>query len=327
MTSDAPKLDALYRVVADDLLRVDEEIASALRVDRPELEVMTAHAAAYAGKKLRPALVLLIGKACGGDSRLSRLGACVELVHLATLVHDDVIDGADKRRRIETVNAKWSNYDAVLLGDVIFARAINLLGRLGDARCLDVLTRATSTLCEGEILQNAHRNDADLDEDLYYRIISDKTAVLYAAACELAAHLAGASDEVVAALRTYGYETGVAFQIVDDCLDLTGDEKEVGKSLGTDLRNGKVTLPVIFLLRSSKGADLKRATELVVRGARTEEERQYLKGLLLDRGAVDAALKRADAHVARGLLAAERGPESLLPTLRALSSFVVSRRR
>jgi octaprenyl-diphosphate synthase len=324
----AHSLESLYREVAPELALVDAEISQALSTDRGEIAAMAAHLAAYSGKKLRPALVVLIGKACGGDGRLVRLGACVELVHLATLVHDDVIDGAEMRRNIDTVNAKWTNYDAVLLGDIVFSRSINLLARLGDARCLDVLTRATSTLCEGEILQNAHRNDAALDEALYYRIITDKTAVLYGAACELAAHIAGASDAAVRALRTYGLELGVAFQIIDDCLDLTGDEAVVGKSLGTDLRNGKMTLPVMLLLRKLKGEARAAAERYVVDGARTAAERAAFTALLREHGTIDAALARAEEHVARGLAAVRKdAPAAAMPALEAVAAFVVARRK
>jgi octaprenyl-diphosphate synthase len=323
-----PSLDTLYRAIGGDLARVDEEIAGALDVERHEVKAMVAHAAAYAGKKLRPALALLIGRGFGGDDRLVRLGACIELVHLATLVHDDVIDGADRRRKMETVNAKWSNYDAVLLGDVVFSRAINLLARLGDVRCLDVLTRATSTLCEGEILQNAHRNDAALGEDLYYRIIADKTAVLYAAACELSAHLAGADERAASGLRAYGLELGLAFQIIDDCLDLVGDESVVGKSLGTDLRNGKMTLPVLILLSKIRGEERDRAVEAVLRGARTEDERAWMGALLARHGAIEAAYARAEAHVAAGLAAARAvAPSAAMPALEAVAAFVVARKK
>ncbi|HYC78611.1 MAG TPA: polyprenyl synthetase family protein [Planctomycetota bacterium] len=323
----APSLDALYRDIAPDLATVDAEIAAALAVDRPELKAMMAHAAAYAGKKLRPGLVLLIGKAMGGDPRLRRLGACVELIHLATLVHDDVIDGAERRRKIETVNARWTNYDAVLLGDVIFSRAINLLGRLGDARSIDVLTRAASTLCEGEILQNAHRHDADLEENLYYRIISDKTAVLYGAACELAAHLSRAPEPVVQGLKVYGVELGLAFQIIDDCLDLVGDESEVGKSLGTDLRNGKVTLPILLLFRRVDAAERKRLAAAVIGGAEESERRRLLEALRAH-GSVEEALERAARHVRDGLAAARAvAPAGAMTALETVAAFVVARRK
>ncbi len=325
MSQDA--LERLYRPIVPDLALVESEILAALEADRHEIGEMTAHVGRYSGKKMRPAIALLIAKKCGGIlPRHHRLGAVLEMIHLATLVHDDVIDGADMRRRSATANFKWSNFDAVLLGDILFARAINLLGRLGDAGALDELTQAVSTLCEGEILQNRHRRNAELDEALYYRIIEDKTAILYAAGCGLAAHLAGAPLLVVEALRTYGLELGTAFQIVDDVLDLVGDEATVGKSLGTDLRNGKVTLPVIFMRESATPADRARLVA-VMRGEGTDADAAWLRQALVDGGHVEAANVRARDHIRRGLEAVSEALPDAAPDLAEIAGFVVVRAR
>jgi octaprenyl-diphosphate synthase len=329
MTHSSPTLETLYAGVAPALARVDAEIAAALKTERPAIGEMIAHVGRYSGKKLRPALVLLIGRGLGkATPRHDRLGAIVEMIHLATLIHDDVIDGAAMRRREATANARWSNYEAVLLGDILFSRAINLLAKLGDSRCLDVLTRAVSTLCEGEILQNRHRQDAGVSEALYYEIIREKTAVLYAAGCELAAHLAGAPEDHVRVCATYGMELGCAFQIIDDCLDLFGDEAEVGKSLGTDLKGGKVTLPVILALASlGDGARLQLARRLRD-PADDEALRTELKELVRKTGALVESLQRARSHAER----AKSATRSLLDgqavaDLDAIADFVVSRRR
>jgi octaprenyl-diphosphate synthase len=328
MTHPETTLERLYVGVAPGLVRVDAEITAALRAERPEIAAMIQHVGRYSGKKLRPALVLLIGRALGrlGPAHY-RLGAIVEMIHLATLIHDDVIDGAEVRRRDATVNARWSNYDAVLLGDILFSRAINLLARLGDARALDALTRAVSTLCEGEILQNRHRNDPGVSEALYYEIIEEKTAVLYAVGCELAAHLSGAPPEAVRACATFGLELGCAFQIIDDCLDLFGDEAEVGKSLGTDLKGGKVTLPVILAMQAiGAAASLKIASRLRDSdGASIEAE---LRSLVQGTGALDEAVQRARTHAERAKAAVRSildGPS--LEEFDAIADFVVARKR
>jgi octaprenyl-diphosphate synthase len=321
-------LDDLYREIAPDLARVEVEIAASLADDEPVIAEMTNHASRFGGKRLRPALSLLVARAAGGITpRHARLGAVVEMIHLATLVHDDVIDGAGLRRNQPTVNAAWGNYEAVLLGDVIFARAINLLARLKDERALLSLTTAVSRLCSGEILQNRHRRDVALSEDLYYQIIESKTAELYAAGCELAAHLAGAPDLVLRNLSTYGRELGIAFQIVDDCLDLVGDEKIAGKSLGTDLEYGKMTLPLI-LFRNTSGPRERRLLESVISGGcAPAEEVRRLVSLLSRDGAVDGALARAREHVERASVAARRVlPESAWAPLEALGEFVIRRR-
>ena len=304
MTHSSPTLERLYVGVAPELLHVDAEIAAALQTDRSAIAEMLSHVGRYSGKKLRPALVLLIARALGRVTPAHfRLGAIVEMIHLATLIHDDVIDGADMRRRDATANARWSNYEAVLLGDILFSRAINLLARLGDARCLDVLTRAVSTLCEGEILQNRHRQDAGVSEALYYDIIREKTAVLYAAGCELAAHLAGASAEWVRAAGTYGLELGLSFQIIDDCLDLFGDEAEVGKSLGTDLKGGKVTLPVILALASlDEGSPARDREEVAQLGPR-----RRARGRAEGPGPPERIARRVDAARAHPCRASEGG--------------------
>jgi octaprenyl-diphosphate synthase len=328
--SQTPMLADLYREIPTELAAVEREIQSALRTERPAVGDMVLHAARYSGKRLRPALVLLVARSVGADPsadiRLPRLGAVVEMVHLATLVHDDVIDGASLRRSQATVNTRWSNYEAVLLGDVLFARAINLLARIGDERALLGLTRSVSELCEGEILQNRHRQDPNLSEALYYDIIGAKTAELYGTGCELGAHLGGADDAASAAYRTFGYELGVAFQIIDDCLDLNGTEDSVGKTLGTDLAQGKMTLPMILLRERCTEAEREiLARQILGQGESGDVPR--VAELLERHGVVEESMKRADAHVERGLAAvrAVASPDALA-SLEAVAHFVRHRR-
>jgi octaprenyl-diphosphate synthase len=329
MTHSSSTLERLYVGVAPELLHVDAEIAAALHTDRSAIAEMLSHVGRYSGKKLRPALVLLIARALGRATPAHfRLGAIVEMIHLATLIHDDVIDGAAVRRRDATANARWSNYEAVLLGDILFSRAINLLARLGDPRCLDLLTRAVSTLCEGEILQNRHRQDAGVTEALYYDIIREKTAVLYSAGCELAAHLAGATPEWVRACATYGLELGTSFQIIDDCLDLFGDEAEVGKSLGTDLKGGKVTLPVILALASLDEGARNEIAKRLRNSDRDETLGAELKDLVRRSGSLEESMQRARLHAERAKAAARKILDGQAAAdLEAIADFVVARRR
>jgi octaprenyl-diphosphate synthase len=325
----APTLERLYAEVAPGMAGVDAEIAGALRAERPAIAEMIRHVSRYSGKKLRPMLVLLIGRASGRSGTAHhRLGAIVEMIHLATLIHDDVIDAAQIRRQVATANARWSNYEAVLLGDILFSRAINLLAKLGDARALDVLTRAVSTLCEGEILQNRHRMDPGVSEALYYDIIREKTAILYSAGCELAAHLSGAPAEAVQACGTYGLELGLAFQIIDDCLDLFGDEAEVGKSLGTDLDGGKVTLPVILALASLSDGDRLTWARRLSQGAADPGLRADLKALVQSSGALDESMQRARDHANRAKAATRTALDVRAASdLEAIADFVVARRK
>lgn len=295
----------LYQSIRTELGWVERDLEETLHSDRPEVRAMTAVAAGYGGKRMRPAMVLLVGRAAGGITpRHARLGAAIEMIHLATLVHDDVIDDASLRRKQETVNRHWSNWDAVLLGDVLFTRSMHLLARLDDQRSLLRVTGSVSTLCEGEILQNRNRRRFDLDEATYYDIIQAKTAELYEAGCELGAHLAGANDDTVRAFAKMGRELGIAFQIVDDCLDLAGDEGEVGKSLGTDLSSGKMTMPLIALreaLERAKDDAALTTFRSAIEARATPELARKVQLLLREHGAMDAAIARAREHVALGL--------------------------
>lgn len=324
-------LEVLYQEIAPDLARIESEIAETLHSDRPDIAEMTTRAIGLGGKRLRPAIVLLAGRAAGGvQDAHRRLGTVIELVHVATLVHDDVIDEAALRRRQSTLNRRFSNFEAVLLGDVVFTRAINRLAMLGSEEALLALTASVSELCEGEILQNRHRHNADLDEATYDHIIAAKTATLYATGAALAARFAGATDAAVEGFRRFGHEVGMAFQVVDDCLDLVGEEEVVGKSLGTDLQNGKMTLPMIRLRdRFEEEGDqdgmslLRRA---VGEGA-TAEDAQRLRELLRERGGLEAATRRARQHVDAGLEAVlpHVADETDRAALQALGDYVLAR--
>lgn len=324
-------LEVLYQEIAPDLALIESEIAETLASRRPAIAEMTSRAVGLGGKRLRPAIVLLAGRAAGGVVPAHRrLGTVIELVHLATLVHDDVIDEAAMRRRQSTLNRSFSNFEAVLLGDVIFTRAIHRLAMLGNEDALLALTSSVSELCEGEILQNRHRHDPDLDEATYDQIIGAKTATLYATGAELAARFAKASAEAVQAFRTFGHEVGMAFQVVDDCLDLVGVEEVVGKSLGTDLRNGKMTLPMIRLrdrLREEGDVDGLAFLAHAVGDGATAADADRLQKLLRERGGLDAAATRAREHVDRGLDTVRPfvADETDRAALGALGDYVLSR--
>lgn len=325
--STAPTLQDLYQRISPELVRVEAEIERALRAGEPAVVRMAAHASGRGGKRMRPAMVFLLAGVLGRPSPSHvQLAAVVEMIHLATLVHDDVIDGAAVRRRQSSVNALFSNHDAVLLGDIVFARAIHMLAAMGDQRALLSLTRAVSRVCEGEILQNSMRRAVDMDEATYYRIIDQKTAELYAAGSALAAHFAGAGEPVVAAFESFGREVGLAFQITDDCLDLLGDEDVVGKSLGTDLLGGKMTLPLILLRDRSPGEGAALLRSVMGGSAPEPAKLDRIRELLRETGANADALARARSHVDTALAAA--GPlldAAGRATLSALASFVLAR--
>jgi len=253
-------LTDLYAPIRDDLAIVerifDEEIAS----DLDFINGLCDTVRSYRGKMLRPAMLLLVGKATGELSNAHRtLAAVVEMVHMATLVHDDVLDEAAERRRRPTIASIAGNTAAVLLGDHLISHAFHLCSGLQSQHASRRIGATTNTVCEGELLQNHHRGDIELSEDTYFEIIRRKTGALTAVSAELGAKFAGAGDAQVRALYAYGMSAGVAFQIIDDVLDIVGDESRVGKTLGLDLSGGNLTLPMIHGLAH---ADRSTATEL-----------------------------------------------------------------
>src|SRR5262249_25288331 len=207
------------------------------------------HLQHYRGKRLRPALLLLTARACGRVTPAHHtLAAVAEMIHTATLVHDDVLDDAALRRHVQTVNAGWGNQTSILLGDYLFTHAFHLSSTIGDARACELIGEATNRVCEGELHQVCERGNLDLTEAEYLDIIDGKTAELTSCCCRLGALYSGATTGVVEQLSRYGRWLGVAFQIADDLLDLVGEERTTGKSLGTDLDQQKLTLPLIYLL-------------------------------------------------------------------------------
>ncbi len=320
-------IEQSYRLVKPQMEALDGLLEELLSADVGCVDDMLKYAGRYSGKRLRPALIFLIAEMCGGAGEAHvRLGAVVELIHMATLVHDDVLDRATTRRNHDSVNIRWNNKDAILLGDIMFARAIRLLVTIGNMRALDRLTGAVSTICEGEIQQNQLSGDPEVDFETYRQIIERKTASLYAAGCELAALLAGADESLVQAFENFGMSLGTAFQIIDDCLDLTGEEDVVGKSLGTDVRNGKMTLPLIHLLERLEGRE-KAEIENLIRGDDcTPADIARVRQLLQAQGSVDYALGLARSYVEdslanlRGMLA----PKDFT-VVEELAAFVLER--
>ena len=258
-----------------------------------------------------------------GEEHL-QVAKVVELLHTATLVHDDVLDGGRIRRRLPTVNAMSGVEVAVLLGDYLYAKAFHMAVQLDDPACARWLAETVRVICQGEITQILHRFDFAWTEERYFQVIADKTASLYAAACRLGGHYCGGSEARLRALEEYGLELGIAFQIVDDCLDLDGDETVVGKSLGTDLQKGKLTLPLLWLVARDPAAG-ERLRQLMD-GDPGLSLRRLKVGFPLGE-AVAYALDQAEQRVrkAQGLLASlPHGPAR--EALAQLASFVVARR-
>lgn len=235
------------------LYTVEERIRAQAKSFDPAVEGYVSYVCGAGGKRLRPALALLAGGATGKiTSSHVDLAVIIELIHMATLVHDDIMDGAELRRDQATANAKWGNAITVLLGDCLFAHALRLSTGFSNSDICRRIADAASEVCSGEIIQTQRRFDLKLSTADYYRIIEMKTAALFSAACELGAFISEASPPVISALKTFGAKLGTAYQIYDDCLDLAGSEEESGKTLGTDIVKGKFTLPILLMLQSGK---------------------------------------------------------------------------
>ncbi|GJM20349.1 MAG: polyprenyl synthetase [Planctomycetota bacterium] len=233
-----------------------------LRDDTASVHELMEHIGQYSGKRLRPALVHLCGGLVGGSDKLAELasiGAMLEALHMATLLHDDVLDGADVRRQVPTLNATYGNQVPILLGDLIYARTFDMSLRLPDLVAAVEISRMTQDVCRGEIDQSFFKFDGSRpDEARYFRVIQGKTGAMFRTACHLGVIYGGGSPEHAAAMASFGLELGTAFQIIDDCLDVVGDEEVAGKSLGTDLETGKVTLPLIRLAETLDDARLEQ---------------------------------------------------------------------
>src|SRR4051812_30090640 len=283
-------LARVARVVQPELSRVEARIAEQATAFDPAVEGYISYALGSQGKRLRPLMALLSGGALGGITPAHMdLAVIVELIHIATLVHDDIVDEAERRRAQPTVNARWGNTLSVLLGDCLFAHALNLSADFENANIGRAIARAAREVCSGEIIQTQRRFDLHLAIEDYYRIIQMKTGALFAVAGELAAVLHGADAATCEALKDYALRVGTAYQIYDDCLDIAGDERTTGKTLGTDLRKGKLTLPVIMLLRSASVVEKERCAEFILQGNLSEIAR--LVKTAAANGALSAAIE------------------------------------
>lgn len=255
---------SLFGLIRDDLVKVEDLLKAQLRSADPYVDQLVKHGFRLGGKRLRPALLLLAAAATGTIAPAHiTLAVVMEMIHTATLIHDDVLDEAALRRHMDTVNARWGNKSGVLLGDFLFSHAFFLSATLDDAYACQLIGRSTNVVCEGEMRQIKSGGNLDLTEAEYVSIIDAKTAELCACCCRLGAHFSGASAERVDALTRYGRNLGIAFQIVDDLLDLEGDETVTGKSLGTDLEQLKPTLPLIRLLATLKPNDRTQVVDLL----------------------------------------------------------------
>jgi octaprenyl-diphosphate synthase len=294
-----PALSAedLYAPIAGDLEEVERILAASLQGSRPCVGPLLAHLRHYRGKRLRPVLVLLTARACGRITAAHHiLAAVVEIVHTATLVHDDVLDNAAVRRHRPTINAGWDNQTSILLGDYLFTHAFHLASSV-DARACRLIGETTNRVCEGELQQGSQRGNLALSEEEYLDIIDGKTAELTACCCCIGALYSEAVPGVVESLSRFGRWLGTAFQIADDLLDLVGEERATGKSLGSDVEQQKLTLPLIRLLNSVPAESALRLRQLL--SSPGNHKREALLPYFAQSDALAYATHRAEEFAAR----------------------------
>lgn len=291
-TQKTKPLNFPFQLIRKDLSAVESQLKAQVQAFDPGIEPYISYICDTAGKRIRPALTLLVGGATGemNENHL-KLGVVLELIHMATLVHDDIIDGADKRRKMATPNAKWGNGMAVLLGDALFSHALALSTEFNCLTLSRKIGLASREVCQGEILQTQRRFDLKFSKKEYFRLIQMKTGVLFAAATELSARLSGCSEEVQASFHDFGMKLGTAYQIYDDCLDLVGTEDKVGKTLRTDLEKGKLTLPILNLLEESNVAQRNKLQKRIINQEPLDLD--VLVGIADYDGAIDKALNTA----------------------------------
>jgi octaprenyl-diphosphate synthase len=320
----------IFSLIANELVQVELEFERQARSSVQVVDYLGEYLRASGGKRVRPALTILSNYAVGGDgSRYNsiRMATVMEFLHTATLVHDDVIDKADTRRKRPTVNSLYGNETAVLMGDWLYMSAFETSLAERSLPILDILTSVTRKMTEGELLQLTLLDHADISEAQYFDVLKRKTAYLFSASCEIGAILGGANEQQQTALRDYGLCLGTAFQLIDDLLDFTSSEDALGKAAGADLLGGKVTLPLIYL-RDADPRSLDLIQTVLREGEYTSVTQQDLREAMVRTGALDLARQRANEYAESARSALECVPDSeYSDSLRSLPSYIIDRDR
>lgn len=321
-------LDRLAAVLADDMAAVNALIRTRMESRHaPRIPEVTAHLIEAGGKRVRPLLTIAAARMLGyGGTHHQLLAATVEFIHTATLLHDDVVDESRQRRGRPTANLLWDNKSSVLVGDYLFARSFQLMTETGSMRVMEILSGASATIAEGEVLQLTAAQDLATTEDVYIQVVRGKTAALFSAATEVGGEIAGATPEQSRALFDYGDALGIAFQIADDILDYSGTTETIGKNVGDDFRERKLTLPVIKAVAAADDEERAFWHRTIEKGDQQDGDLDRALVLLARHGAIDAARRDALDWAGRARAALAALPDGEIRTLLAdLADFVVSR--
>jgi octaprenyl-diphosphate synthase len=320
-------IDWLHGLVRADMAAADRLIHERLGSAVPMILDLARHLVDSGGKRLRPLLTIAAARLAGyrGSDHI-KLAAAVEFIHTATLLHDDVVDVSALRRGKITANVVWGNKSSVLVGDYLFSRAFQLMVEAGDLAVLDGLANASATIAEGEVLQLRAANNLATTRSDYLRVITAKTAALFAAAAESGAMIADASPELTEAMRTYGHDLGIVFQLVDDALDYSGRQAQMGKSVGDDFREAKVTLPVIVAYERADATAKEFWRRTIEDGAQHEGDLKRAIGYIDEAGALDETRALAQRHADQAMTAlAALPPLEIRDALMAVAEFCVDR--
>jgi len=317
--------DSIKKLTTIEAKAVDQLIINELSSDVVLINQMGHYIVGSGGKRLRPMLLLLAAKALGGtnDNHLL-MAAVIEFIHTATLLHDDVVDDSDLRRGKESANAVWGNAASILVGDYLYSSAFEMMVRTGNMRVMEILSKTTTAIAEGEVLQLLNCNNPETTEQKYLEVIARKTAILFSAATKLAAVIAGASTETEQGLALYGQHLGIAFQLIDDALDYKASKDELGKNLGDDLAEGKPTLPLIYAIQNGSETEAKVIIDAIKNGDRDAFNEVY--AIVQSTKAIDYTEQRADEEAQKAISALSILPDSeYKQALTLLALFSVQR--
>ena len=314
-------------IIGEDLKLVELQFRKDLESDVPLIRKVAEYVLSSGGKRVRPALLLLAARLCGyNDDKAVPLASVIEFIHTATLLHDDVVDSATLRRGIASANTLWGNEASVLVGDFLFSKSFSLMVGVGSLDILRVLSGATTVIAEGEVMQLLCTGELDLTEEQYINVVRSKTAILMSAACEAGAILGKASQSQQQALADFGMDLGIAFQLMDDLLDYVATEEEFGKSIGHDLEEGKITLPLIHTLCQCNDSERAIIANVVEQDEMSIDDFRAVSGFVKHYGGIayttDAArfyINKCKSHLDQFL------PSPTLDALLSLSDYVVSR--
>jgi octaprenyl-diphosphate synthase len=329
-TEDA--LTVLAVLLRDDQQACNRAILARMNSSVPMIPRVAAHIVAAGGKRIRPLLTLAAARLCGypgpdGGTRHVQIAACVELIHTATLLHDDVVDTSALRRGLASANAVFGNKASVLVGDFLFARAFQIMVEDGSPRVLAILAEAAATMAQGEVLQLTTQNDLTTSDAVYLDVIQGKTAALFAAACQVGAVIAG-RDDAETALAAFGGNLGMAFQLVDDALDYAADQAALGKTVGDDFREGKVTLPVLIAYRRGDAAEKLFWERTIGRAEQADGDLDQALRLMRRRASIDATLHYARDYAERSRSALAGFPDTgLRRALVDVAGYTIARSR